>query len=584
MEYSQGTFTAIDYGIFVLMLIFSAAIGIYYRFSGGHQKTNKEYFLANKDLPIIPVAFSLMASFMSAITILGVASENYMYGTQFVIINIAYIIGTPIAAFIFLPVFFQMQATSAFEYLERRFNKEARLIASSIFILQMVLYMSIVLYTPALTLSAVTGLSKWTSVFSIGIVCTFYCTIGGIKAVVWTDLFQSLLMFSAVFAVIFKGANDVGGFSQVWEIASKGERIQFFNFDPDPTVRHTVWTLAVGGIFTYVSIYAVNQAQVQRLLTVKSLKESQIALFINWPITSLLSLTTSLAGIVVYANLANCDPLMRPDETNVRKSDQVLPYFVMISLSKFPGLPGLFVAGVFSASLSTVSSAINSLAAVTVEDFLLPVCFRQTSEVKIAAYTKLIAFSYGILCILLTFIVEKLGGILQASLTIFNVIGGPMLGFYSLGMLFRRANAKGSIIGFLVSLCCCLWIGFSSMVRSRPIPSLPRSIEGCPYSNDTSILATYTSDVIIGNWTVSPQNATLEQFVEDEGYIFPLLKISYMWYAGFGWTICVVVGLLASVISGRSEPVDSVLLSPLVTFRSSKKQSLAEVLQMDECA
>lgn len=115
MDYSRGTFTMIDYGIFALMLVFSASIGIYYRFSGGRQKTNKEYFLANKDMPILPVAFSLMASFMSAITILGVASENYMYGTQFVIINIGYIIGTPIAAFIFLPVFFQMQATSAFE-------------------------------------------------------------------------------------------------------------------------------------------------------------------------------------------------------------------------------------------------------------------------------------------------------------------------------------------------------------------------------------------------------------------------------------------------------------------------------------
>lgn len=115
MDYSAGSFTVFDYAILILMLAFSASIGIYYRFSGGRQKTNKEYFLANKDMPIAPVAFSLMASFMSAVTILGVASENYMNGTQFVVINIAYIIGTPIAAFIFLPVFFQMQATSAFE-------------------------------------------------------------------------------------------------------------------------------------------------------------------------------------------------------------------------------------------------------------------------------------------------------------------------------------------------------------------------------------------------------------------------------------------------------------------------------------
>lgn len=111
----ENTLTLLDYIVFAAMLLLSAGIGIYYRFSGGKQKTNREYFLADKNMPVIPVAFSLMASFMSAITLLGVASENYMYGTQFTIINISYVIGTPIAAYVFLPVFFQMQATSSFE-------------------------------------------------------------------------------------------------------------------------------------------------------------------------------------------------------------------------------------------------------------------------------------------------------------------------------------------------------------------------------------------------------------------------------------------------------------------------------------
>ncbi|GFT80531.1 putative sodium-dependent multivitamin transporter [Nephila pilipes] len=498
------------------MLIFSASVGIYYHFSGGQQKTSKEYFLANKNMPVIPVAFSLMASFMSAITILGLAAENYMNGTQFVIINIAYIIGTPIAAFVFLPVFYQMQATSAFEYLEKRFNKETRLLASSIFIFQMVVYMSIVLYAPALTLSAVTGLSKWTSVLSIGVVCTFYCTIGGMKAVLWTDLFQGLMMYSAVFVVIAKGTIDAGGFSEVWRLADEGQRIQFFNLDPDPTVRHTVWTLAVGGIFTYVSIYAVNQAQVQRLLTVKSLKESQIALFLNWPLTSLLSLTASLAGIVVYANLAKCDPILRSEETNIEKADQILPYFVMISLTMFPGLPGLFVAGVFSASLSSVSSAINSLAAVTVEDFLNPVWFHHMSEKRVTIFTKLIAFSYGILCILLTLIVDRLGGVLEAALSLINVVGGPMLGLFSLGMFFKRTNSKGSIIGFLVSLCICFWIGIAAAMRSPKVTVNHRSIDGCPVNGSvlsSEFTFSFANTTIDGNLA----NSTLNTAYDDNG-------------------------------------------------------------------
>ncbi|GIY73374.1 putative sodium-dependent multivitamin transporter [Caerostris extrusa] len=530
MDFSKGTFTVVDYVIFILMLVFSASIGVYYHFAGGQQKTCKEYFLANKNMPIIPVAFSLMASFMSAITILGLAAENYMNGTQFVIINIAYIVGTPIAAFIFLPVFYQMQATSAFEYLEKRFNKKTRLLASSIFILQMVMYMSIVLYAPALTLSAVTGLSKWTSVLSIGIVCTFYCTIGGMKAVLWTDLFQSLMMFSAIFAVIIKGTLDVGGFSEVWRIADEGKRIQFFNFDPDPTVRHTVWTLAVGGIFTYVSIYAVNQAQVQRLLTVRSLKHAQISLFLNWPLTSLLSITASFTGIVVYANLAKCDPLLRSDETQIEKADQILPYFVMTSLTMFPGLPGVFVAGVFSASLSSVSSAINSLAAVTVEDFLHPICFRHMSEKRVTIYTK----------------------------------------------INRRTNVKGAMIGFLVSLSLCFWIAIGAVMISPKIVSEHRSTDGC--ATNSSLNMSKFSNFSLANQTIK-ENSTLQDpsFENDDGYVFPLLKLSYMWYAGFGYISCVVIGYCTSLVCGKRNVVDSVLLSPIVSLTFSEKEPISRV-------
>ncbi|GFU49477.1 putative sodium-dependent multivitamin transporter, partial [Nephila pilipes] len=118
------------------MLLFSTCIGVYYHFSD-RKKSYKEYFLTNRNMPLAPVAFSLMASFMSAIAFLGIPAENYLYGTQFVMINLGYAFGTPIAAFIFLPVFYRMQAASAFEYLEKRFSKKVRLLASSVFILQM---------------------------------------------------------------------------------------------------------------------------------------------------------------------------------------------------------------------------------------------------------------------------------------------------------------------------------------------------------------------------------------------------------------------------------------------------------------
>lgn len=176
----------------VLTLLVSAGIGIYYRFTGGKQKTTKEYFLADGGVSIVPVSFSLVASFMSAISLMGLSTEIYSFGTLFLLINISYIYGTAISAYLYLPVFFKMQATSAYEviqisnlnknfifnrllalflpvkYLEKRFGATTRLCASLAYSLQMILYMGIVLYAPALTLEAITNISKMNAILIIG--------------------------------------------------------------------------------------------------------------------------------------------------------------------------------------------------------------------------------------------------------------------------------------------------------------------------------------------------------------------------------------------------------------------------------
>nr|CAI5832805.1 unnamed protein product [Callosobruchus analis] len=438
-----------DYVILAIVLLISASIGVYYRFTGGKQKTMQEYLLADKNMPIFPVAFSLMASFMSAITLLGVSSENYTYGLQFIIINLSYGIATPIAAYLFLPVFFKLQATSAYEYLERRFGKTSRLAASLSYTLQMTLYMGVVLYAPALALEALTGISQVAAILSVGVVCTFYSTIGGMKAVLMTDVFQSILMFIAVFSVIICALVDKGSFEEIWRIASEGKRTSLWNFDPDPTVRHSWFTLIIGGGVTYLTLYAVNQTQVQRYLTVKDLKAAQKALWWNWPILSLLSLSTSFAGLAMYSKYYRCDPY---DAGYISSFDQLMPYYVVDTMGHVPGLSGLFVAGIFSASLSTVSAALNSLAAITVEDYFKPlykVIFKTPlPESKGGVISKVISLSYGFVCLAVAFLAKYLGSILQASLTIFGVIGGPLLGLFSLGMFTTTANEEVGQIDF----------------------------------------------------------------------------------------------------------------------------------------
>ncbi|KAG1670131.1 Sodium-coupled monocarboxylate transporter 1 [Nymphon striatum] len=259
-------FSIADYVVFSLMLMISAAIGVYYACSGGKQKTNDEFLMANRSLRILPVAMSILASFMSAIALLGTPAEIYLNGGEYWMIMFAYTFMVFGSCFLYLPIFYRLRLTSVNEYLEMRFNKVVRIFGCLLFVVQMILYMAIVLYAPSLAFSQVTGIPVWGAVLSTGIVCTFYTTIGGMKAVVWTDAFQVIMMFLAIFTVIIKGCIDVGG-------------IEVF-FDPDPTTRHSIWAISIGGYVTWVVIYGVNQAMVQRYLSVSTLRRAQLQSFV----------------------------------------------------------------------------------------------------------------------------------------------------------------------------------------------------------------------------------------------------------------------------------------------------------------
>ncbi|XP_054166109.1 putative sodium-dependent multivitamin transporter [Oppia nitens] len=543
MDLEKNHLSVIDYTVFGLMLVISALIGIYYKLSGGRQQTTEEYLLANKQMSVIPVAFSLMASFMSAITLLGVTAEIYMFGIEFIIINISYIIGTPIAGLIFLPVFYKLKVVSIYEYLEKRFNRTVRITASLVFTTQMIVYMSIVLYAPALALSAVTGLSKWTAIISVGFVCTLYCTIGGIKAVIWTDVFQSILMFTALIAIIIKGTVDVGGIDVVWHRALVSNRLNLINLDPNPFTRQSLWSLTIGGVFIYVSLYGVNQTQVQRLLTLKSLRKSQKALTISWILTSMLSLITAFTGLVIFANFWKCDPLL---ENEILKSDQLMPYFVMKSLATYPGLPGLIIAGIFSGSLSSVSSFVNSLAAVSLEDYIKPHFRDRLSQKFEIIASKILVMFYGCLCVSLTVLADQMPAILQASLIIFGVVGGPLLMLFTAGMCCPGCNSFGTLIGFVISLIVGFWIGIGNVLfASKPIP-LSRSTQECPNN-------------MFNNLTSSLPQQPLNQ-----NNSFSLYNLSYMWFSAFTFTIGLIIAIILSKLKGNQKPVNNSLLTPLL--------------------
>ncbi|XP_076188554.1 sodium-dependent multivitamin transporter isoform X2 [Aptenodytes patagonicus] len=430
-------FTVIDYSIFALLLVLSSAIGLFYALSGDRQRTVQEFLLANRNMGFLPVALSLLATFQSAVAILGVPAEIYRFGTEYWFLGCSYLLGLLIPAHIFIPIFYRLRITSTYEYLELRFNKTVRVFGTVTFIFQMVIYMGVVLYAPALALNAVTGFDLWSAVLTMGLVCTLYTTLGGLKAVIWTDVFQTLVMFAGQLAVIVVGARRVGGMARVWRLAEQEGKISGIDLDPNPFERHTFWTLAVGGIFMMLSLYGVNQAQVQRYLSARSEWEAKLSCYAVFPCQQIVLCLSCLTGLVmfVYDREHPLAPAQRPSS-----SDQLVLYFVMDVLQDLPGLPGLFVACLFSGSLSTISSAFNSLATVTMEDLVRPHC-PGLSESRATLLSKLLALGYGLLCLGMAYVSSMLGPVLQAAISIFGMVGGPLLGLFCLGMFFPCANS-----------------------------------------------------------------------------------------------------------------------------------------------
>ncbi|XP_069797527.1 sodium-coupled monocarboxylate transporter 1 isoform X2 [Narcine bancroftii] len=536
-------FSAWDYVVFILMLLVSVSIGVYHAFKARAQQSNNEFLLGGRQMRAVPVAMSLTASFMSAVTVIGTPAEVYRYGAMFLIFCISYSLVAIVSAEIFLPIFYRLNITSTYEYLGMRYNKAARYIGTSFYIILTVLYTGIVIYAPALALNQITGFDLWGVLVATGLVCTFYCTLGGLKAVVWTDVFQMVIMISGFLAVIIRGSVVQGGFAQIWNISYHGGRLNFWDFDPDPLRRHTFWTIVVGGSFMWTAIYGINQSQVQRYISCRSMGEAKLSLYLNMVGLWMTALCAVLSGLTMYSIYHKCDPLTAKA---VRAPDQLLPYLVMDFLGDYPGVPGLFVAAVYSGTLSTVSSSINALTAVTVEDFLKPNLV--LSDQKLTWITKGLSLMFGLICIGMAALSSLMGSVLQAALTIFGIVGGPLLGFFLLGMLFPCANSVGAISGLFVSLVLTLWVGIGGQVypplaeKTRP---LPLSIDGCVFNATEP-----TESVTESTWMTTSQvmEPDLRPGIANTWY-----SLSYLYLSPFATMIVLILGTIISLLTGQGE-------------------------------
>lgn len=458
MSQLSQTFTLLDYSIFAAYLLLTVAIGTI--FIKG-QRNLDEYFLAGRSIGSAIIAMTILASLFSGISFLAAPSEGYANGPIYYLMTLGFFVATPITTLVFLPFYYNSRFFTAYQYLEERFSVHLRTLASASFVVRVLLWLAAATYAPALALEQATGMPLWFTILCTGILTTLYTTFGGMRAVIWTDVMQLVVLFGGQVVIIFVAITKVpGGWSQVIELGQQGGRLDL-SFSPDPTVRLTLWGLLIGAAFMHLVQMATDQVSVQRYLSAKSLKEAQRGLWLKLWLVLPVSGVFYGTGLVLYAFYQiNGDPLAAG---KITKADQILPYFVVNELPS--GLPGLFIAAIYAASMSTISSGINSLTSASLVDFYQRLWRRpDLSEQNQLRIARVLTLSYGALVILLAFLVQRLGTLLEATNKVIGLIGGPLIGLFLLGILFRRATARGALIGWIGGLSLTLWVCFGTQI------------------------------------------------------------------------------------------------------------------------
>ncbi|XP_020296764.1 sodium-coupled monocarboxylate transporter 1-like isoform X2 [Pseudomyrmex gracilis] len=267
LNFDRFVFGWLDYVLFSSLLLVSVLIGVYFGFFS-KQNSTKEYFLGGKRMGCFPIAISIIASHISGITLLGIPAEVFHHGSQYAACVITSILTAVITSYVFLPVFYKLQLTSTFEYLEIRFSKSIRILSSVLFTISLFAYVPIVIYVPAIAFAQVTKISVHTITPVLCIVCIIYTSIGGLKAVVWTDTIQFSVTFGGLITILVLGILSVGSVEEVWKISAQGGRLIFFDMNPSLFVRNTFWSMSIGMTVIWLGHLGIHPGTVQRFLAV----------------------------------------------------------------------------------------------------------------------------------------------------------------------------------------------------------------------------------------------------------------------------------------------------------------------------
>lgn len=439
----KPAFGAVNFSVLTVYLLSMVGVGVY--FARKNKNTN-DFFRGGQKIAWWAAGCSIFATMLSSITYMAIPAKAFAQDMVYMLGNFMIPVVAPVAVFLALPFFRQIDATSAYEYLEKRFNRSVRVFASASFTLFHIFRMGIVMSLAALALATVTELTPAQCVLIMGVLSIVYCTMGGVEAVVWTDTIQTFVLLGGAILclglMLAESGEGVGGFfSTAWADG----KFHVVNFHLDATSASlALWVVVIGGIGQNLSSYTADQAVVQRYMTTPDRRRAANSIWTAAVLTVPATLLFFFLGAGLYvfykANPEKLDPTYL--------TDQVLPLFIA---NEVPiGIAGLIVAGIFAAAQSTISTSMNSTATTIVSDFLRPFNALNSERGYLNA-ARVVTFSFGVLGTLLglLFIDPSNKSLFDSFIKVIGLFMGVLGGLFGLGILTRRANAWGSLFGAL---------------------------------------------------------------------------------------------------------------------------------------
>lgn len=453
LEGSKHLLRGLDWAVIVVYLLAMLGMGLWFYLRDKNVST-ADYFVGGRSIPFWAAGISLYATNTSSISFIAIPAKAFDSNWQYLTNNLMAVLGLVFVAIWIVPLLRRLDLMSVFSYLETRFHPAIRMLSSALcIVMQIGSRMSVILFLPALAISTITGVDVVWSILLMGVFTIIYSTIGGSKAVIWTDVVQVLVMFGgALFAIGFIFLNTGSELPQLMSAAIDQDKTRLFDFSFDLT-KATVWGFIFLVVFDVVLTFPKDQVLMQRTLSTKSDKEAGRSI---WMFAAIMI----PGGFVFYGigtalwmyyrdNPERLNPLLPIDAT--------FPLFIAAELPA--GVTGLIIAGIFAAAMSTLSSIINSISTLVSVDFYQKLVRNpnEKTAVRIAEWS---GVGVGVVGIGIALLMSRfdIHSLFDVSIELAGLLGGGFAGAYTLGMFTRRANAPGVAIGvagsILVTVAC----------------------------------------------------------------------------------------------------------------------------------